>query len=60
MKKSAKISTQKKEDIQKRVDKLDPNNSKNKKENPLVKHGNKLIRDDGFEHRSSDERADKV
>jgi len=45
----------KKEKVLKRLNKLDPNNNKNRKDRPVVKRRGKKIRDDGFEHRTSPE-----
>jgi hypothetical protein len=47
----------KKEEVQGRINKLDPNNNKNIPENPIVKRHGKKIHDDGFEHRTSGETA---
>ncbi len=47
----------KKEEVSKRIDKLDPNNNKNVEEKPLVKKRGKTVHDDGFEHRTSEETA---
>ena len=47
--------TQKKPKVLKRLNKLDPNNNKNRKDRPVVKRRNKKVRDDGFEHRTSAE-----
>lgn len=38
-----------------RNESLDTNNNKNLPDKPLVKRRGKLVRDDGFEHRSSEE-----
>lgn len=45
----------KKEEVIKRVDKLDPNNNKNLEQNPIVKRRGKKVHDDGFEHRTSND-----
>jgi hypothetical protein len=47
----------KKEEVIKRIDKLDPNNNKNIEQKPVVKRRGKKVHDDGFEHRSSKETA---
>ena len=47
----------KKEEAEKRINKLDPNNNKNLPDKKTVKRRGKKIKDDGFEHRSSDETA---
>ena len=47
----------KKEEVTKRINKLDPNNNKNIPENPIVKRRGKKMRDDGFEHRTSEDTA---
>jgi hypothetical protein len=47
----------KKEEVRKRVDKLDPNNNKNLEQKPIVKRRGKKVHDDGFEHRTSSETA---
>jgi hypothetical protein len=47
----------KKEEVITRNNKLDPNNNKNRPENKIVKRRGKRVRDDGFEHRTSDETA---
>ena len=60
MKKIKDSTTKKKEEVQKRANKLDSNNNKNRKEKPLVIQGNKIVRDDGFEHRTSDETTENV
>jgi hypothetical protein len=52
-----KTTIQKKEEISKRIDKMDPNNNKNIEEKPLIKKLGKRVHDDGFEHRSSREVA---
>ena len=44
-----------KEKVLKRLNKLDPNNNKNRKDRPVVKRRGKKVRDDGFEHRLSRE-----
>lgn len=46
---------QKKAASDSRINKLDPNNNRNKTEKPLVKRSGKTVFDDGFEHRTSDE-----
>lgn len=43
----------KKEKVLKRLNKLDPNNNKNRKDRPVVKRRGRKVRDDGFEHRTS-------
>lgn len=48
---------QKKEEVSKRAEKLDPNNNTNLPEKPLVKRRGKKVHDDNFEHRSSGETA---
>ncbi len=60
MKAMKKNSDHQKELVHKRIEKLDPNNNKNLPKKPLVKHGEELIHDDGFEHRKSAETANKV
>jgi len=52
--------TKKKEEVQKRANLLDSNNNKNRKDKPLVMHGDKIVRDDGFEHRTSEETTEHV
>ncbi len=47
----------KKEEAIKRIEKLDPNNDRNAPQNPIVKRRGKKMRDDGFEHRTSEETA---
>ncbi|MEP7265903.1 MAG: hypothetical protein ABI772_15475 [Bacteroidota bacterium] len=47
----------KKEKVSKRIDKLDPNNNKNKENSLIVKRRGKKVHDDGFEHRTSSETA---
>ena len=47
----------KKEQVRKRINKLDPNNNKNLEDKPLVNQHDKIVHDDGFEHRTSDETA---
>ena len=47
--------TEKKPKVLKRLNKLDPNNNKNRKDRPVVKRRGKKVRDDGFEHRTSSE-----
>lgn len=47
--------SRKKKKVSERIEKLDPNNNKNHKGNPLVKKRGKTVRDDGFEHRTSAE-----
>ncbi len=44
-----------KEEVSKRIDKLDPNNNKNLQQKPIVKRRGKKVHDDGFEHRTSNE-----
>ncbi|MFI5220070.1 MAG: hypothetical protein ACHQNT_11355 [Bacteroidia bacterium] len=46
---------QKKEQVSKRAEKLDPNNNKNLLQKPLIKKRGKKKHDDGFEHRLSKE-----
>ncbi len=46
-----------KEQVNKRINKQDPNNNKNLPENPLVEKDGIVKRDDGFEHRTSNETA---
>lgn len=48
---------QKKEEVSKRAEKLDPNNNTNLPEKPIVKRRGKKVHDDNFEHRSSGETA---
>lgn len=48
-------TTQKKEHVEKHIDKLDPNNNINKQEKPDVTRNGKTVKDDGFEHRKSEE-----
>jgi hypothetical protein len=50
-----KNSANKKKEVSKRNDSLDPNNNKNLPANPLIKKRGKKLRDDGFEHRLSKE-----
>ena len=52
-----KETERKKERIINRMEKLDMNNNKNLLQNPLLKKRNKKERDDGFEHRTSEETA---
>jgi len=47
----------KKGEAKERIDKLDPNNNKNLPGHPVVKRRGKKLRDDGFEHRTSEETA---
>ena len=44
-----------KEQVKKRIDKLDPNNNKNLPQNPLIEKDGEIKSDDGFEHRTSAE-----
>jgi|GEM_PF-3180774 len=53
-------TSRKKEEVQKRAEKLDPNNNINLPEKPVVKRQGKLEHDDGFEHRTSSDTADPV
>ena len=46
-----------KEEVKRRIDKLDPNNNINLPDQPIVKRRGKKIHDDGFEHRTSAETA---
>jgi hypothetical protein len=47
----------KKAEVNHRNNKLDPNNNKNLPDKPIVKRRGKKMRDDGFEHRTSEETA---
>lgn len=60
MKKANKTTEQKKIAVHKRAEQLDSNNNKNLLDNPIKKQSNELVRDDGFEHRTSEETTDKV
>jgi hypothetical protein len=51
----AKSPAQKKGEVSKRIDALDPNNNKNLPQNPVIRKRGKKLRDDGFEHRLSKE-----
>lgn len=60
MKNKKKVQEEKKNDVRKRAEKLDPNN-KDSSHNPLIKkQGGGVERDDGFEHRTSKETTDPV
>jgi len=48
-------TSQKKDHVEKRIDKLDPNNNINKQEKSIVTRNGKKVKDDGFEHRKSEE-----
>ena len=52
--KSRKI-TQRKEEVTRQVNMLDPNNNKDLPQRPVVKRRGKKVHDDGFEHRASSE-----
>ena len=46
---------QKKEQVSKRIEKLDPNNNKNLPDKKMIKKRGRKEHDDNFEHRSSGE-----
>jgi hypothetical protein len=52
-----KTRARKKREVQKRVNRLDPNNNKNLPGKPLIRRRGKKVSDDGFEHRLSKETA---
>lgn len=52
-----KTSAQKKIEVSGQIDKLDPNNNLNLSQKPLLRKKGKKVRDDGFEHRTSEETA---
>jgi hypothetical protein len=44
-----------KEEVERQINILDPNNNKDLPQRPIVKRHGKKIHDDGFEHRTSSE-----
>ncbi len=52
--------SQKKEQVSKRIDALDPNNNKNIVNAQILKRRGKKVSDDHFEHRSSNEISPSV
>jgi len=60
MKQANKTLSKKREAILARSEKLDPNNSDCQQELHLKKKGKKLVRDDGFEHRTSKDNTDPL
>jgi hypothetical protein len=60
MKREAVSQSKKKEAIQARSEKLDPNYKSDEQKVRLKRKGKKLIIDDGFEHRTSKDTTDPI
>ena len=54
-----KAQEKKKEEVKERAEKLDPNNPANLQK-PKIKKRKRIVRNDGFEHRSSKDTTDPL